>query len=137
MAPRKSASRSPKRDGPRTLNRSLTLSCVFAIWMLGLFGRLYHLEILQYVELLGRAQRQQQRTVEVAPQRGAIYDRQMQPLAMSLAVESVYAVPADIPNREMASSLLAPVLDIEQGDLLRRFNGARSFCWIKRKVSSE
>ena len=105
--------------------------------MVGLFGRLYQLEIFQYVELLSRAQRQQQRTVEVAPQRGTIFDRQMHPLAMSLAVDSVYAVPAELPNREMAANLLAGVLDTDPHDLVGRFKAFRSFCWIKRKVSSE
>lgn len=105
--------------------------------MLGLFARLYQLEIFQYLELLSRAQRQQQRTVEVTAQRGTIFDRQMRPMAMSLAVDSVYAVPAEIPNREMAAGLLAGVLNLDQGDLLGRFKTSRSFCWVKRKVSSE
>jgi len=136
MALRKSQPRSSKADTHRTLSRSLILGGVLALWMIGLVGRLYHLEILQYVELLGRAQRQQQRTVEVAPQRGTIFDRQMQPLAMSLPVESIYAVPAEIPNREMVSSLLAPVLHADGVDLLRRLKTSRTFCWVKRKVSS-
>jgi cell division protein FtsI/penicillin-binding protein 2 len=45
----------------------LILGGVLALWMLGLFARLYQLEIFDYGELLSRAQRQQQRTVEVAP----------------------------------------------------------------------
>lgn len=119
------------------MNRSLILSGVLALWMVGLLVRLYQLEIFDYVELLSRAQRQQQRTVEVAPERGAIYDRDMHPLAMSLAVESVYAVPADIANKELAVSLLAPVLDLDRNDLLGRLNAFKSFCWVKRKISSE
>jgi len=137
MVPRKHEVRTPKQDGPASVHRSLILGGVLALWMVGLFGRLYQLEIFQYLELLGRAQRQQQRIVEVAPQRGTIFDRQMHPLAMSLAVDSVYAVPAEIPNREMAANLLATVLDLDQRDLVGRFKAFRSFCWIKRKVSSE
>lgn len=124
-------------ERPRSMNRSLILSGVLALWMVGLLARLYQLEIFEYVELLSRAQRQQQRTVEVAPERGAIYDRQMHPLAMSLAVESVYAVPTDIANKELAASLLAPVLDLDRNDLLGRLNAFKSFCWVKRKISSQ
>ena len=124
-------------ERPRTINRSLILSGVLALWMVGLLVRLYQLEIFEYVELLSRAQRQQQRTVEVAPERGAIYDRQMHPLAMSLAAESVYAVPTDISNKELAASLLAPVLDLDRNDLLGRLNAFKSFCWVKRKISSQ
>jgi cell division protein FtsI/penicillin-binding protein 2 len=124
-------------ERPRTINRSLVLSGVLALWMVGLVVRLYQLEIFDYVELLSRAQRQQQRTVEVAPQRGDIYDRDMHPLAMSLAVESVYAVPSDIANKELAASLLAPVLDVDRNDLLGRLNAFKSFCWVKRKITSQ
>ena len=45
-----------------------------------------------------RAQRQQQRTTEVAAKRGVIYDRAGRELAMSISVDSVFAVPADIPD---------------------------------------
>lgn len=124
-------------ERPRTINRSLILSGILALWMVGLLARLYQLEIFEYVDLLSRAQRQQQRTVEVAPERGAIYDRDMHPLAMSLAVESVYAVPTDISNKELAASLLAPALDLDRNDILGRLHAFKSFCWVKRKISSQ
>ena len=126
----------PGGPAPRA-RRSLILGGVLVLWMVGLFARLYQLEIFDYGKLLSQARRQQQRTVEVAPQRGTVYDRQMQPLAMSLAVDSVYAVPAEIPNREMAASLLANVLDSDQTEIAGRFKAFRSFCWVKRKVSAE
>jgi hypothetical protein len=34
----------------------------------------------------------------------------MNPLAMSLAVDSVFAVPSEIPDPKMVTDLLAPVL---------------------------
>lgn len=117
--------------------RALLLGGSLALWMVGLVARLYHLQIIQYVELLARAQRQQQRIVEVASKRGAIFDRQLRPLAMSLAVDSLYAVPVEIPDREMVANLLAPVLGMDAGELLGRFKAFRAFCWVKRKVSAE
>src|SRR5712692_888524 len=118
------------------LSRPLVLGGIFALWMTGLVARLYYLQIIEYVELLGRAQRQQQRTVAIAPQRGTLYDRDMRPLAMSLAVDSIYAVPALIPNPEMVSGLVGRVLGMPRDELLARFKAFRSFCWVKRKVSS-
>jgi cell division protein FtsI (penicillin-binding protein 3) len=105
--------------------------------MLILLGRLYHLQIIQYVELSKRAQRQQQRTVEVASKRGTIFDRQMHPLAMSLAVDSIFAVPAEIPNPEMTTRLLASALGLQGNELRGRFKAFRSFCWVKRRVTEE
>jgi hypothetical protein len=42
----------------------------------------------------GAANQQQQRTFEVAPRRGVLYDRNLRELAMTVLVDSVYAVPA-------------------------------------------
>jgi cell division protein FtsI (penicillin-binding protein 3) len=137
MLPRKSHARSEKSDRPRALRRGLLLGGILALWMLGLIARLYYLQIVQYVDLLARAQRQQQRTIEVAGKRGTIFDRQMNPLAMSLEVESVYAVPSEIPDPDMVTHLLAPVLGLDPSDLLGRFRAFRSFCWVKRKVTTE
>jgi len=137
MVPRQPQPRSPRSDGSRSLRRSMLLGGFLALWMLGLVARLYHLQIIQYVDLLARAQRQQQRTIEITPQRGAIFDRRMHPLAMSRAVDSVYAVPAEIPDREMVTKLLAPVLGLEAPELEGRFKSSRAFCWVKRKVSDE
>jgi len=128
----------PAASVPRvTPTRGLVLGGILAAWMLVLAGRLYHLQIIQYVDLAARGERQQQRTIEVAPKRGTIYDRQLQPLAMSLAVDSIFAVPSEIPNPEMAAGLLASTLGIEKGDLVGRFQTFKSFCWVKRKVSNE
>ncbi len=137
MNPRRPETRPSEKGKPRTLGRSLLVGGVLALWILGLVTRLYSLQIVQYVELLGRAQRQQQRTLEVAPKRGTIFDCQSHPLAMSLAVDSIYAVPAEIPNPEMVSGLLAEVLGLDRGDLLGRFRAFRTFCWVKRKASPE
>jgi cell division protein FtsI/penicillin-binding protein 2 len=136
MVPRQIPTRSPASPPSRTLARSMLLGGLLVVWMLALVARLYSLQIIQYVDLLARAQRQQQRTVEVAPKRGAIYDRQMRPLAMSLAVDSVYAVPSEIPDHPMVAKLLAPALGLDAGELLGRFQAFRSFCWVERKVSN-
>src|SRR5205807_7847941 len=137
MAPPGFQHRSARTFRPRTLKRSLLLGGVFAVWVVGLAGRRYYLQVIEYADLVGRAQKQQQRTVEVAPNRGTILDRNMHPLAMSLAVDSVFAVPSEIPDRGMVARLLAPMLGVEEKDLLGRFNASRSFCWVKRKVRSE
>ncbi len=120
---------------PVGAKRGLLLAGFFMLWVLAIVLRLYDLQIIQYVELLSRADRQQQRTVEIAPKRGIIYDRKMHPLAVSLAVDSVYAVPSNIPDSSMEAKLLAPILNLNAKDLEARFKAHSSFCWVKRKVT--
>jgi cell division protein FtsI (penicillin-binding protein 3) len=110
---------------------------MLVLWMAGLVVQLYHLQIINYGDLLARARRQQQHIIEVAPQRGEIFDRQMDPLAMSLAVDSIFAVPSEIPDPKMVADLLAPVLGLEAHELLGRLTTSHSFCWAKRKVTLE
>lgn len=125
--------------GPLALRRSLFLGAALAFWMLAIIGRLYYLEIIQYVKWRGIEQRQQQSTVEVNPERGAILDRNRQPLAMSLPVESIFAVPSEIrpQDRAMFADVLAPILGLSSSDLMGRFDAFRSFCWLDRRVPDE
>ncbi len=137
MPPRISQARPEKTDRSRATNRALLLGGILLLWMAGLVVQLYHLQIIEYGDLLARARRQQQHMIEVAPKRGEIFDRQMNPLAMSLAVDSVFAVPSEIPDPKMVSDLLAPVLGLDANDLLGRITNSHSFCWVKRKTSPE
>jgi len=117
--------------------RCLLAGAFLAAWMLAVVARLYYLQIIQYLPLLSRAQKQQQHTVKLAPERGTIFDRQMQPLAMSQGAESIFAAPVEIPDRVMVVHLLAPVLGLDPEQLLGRLNTHRSFCFVKRKVSNQ
>jgi cell division protein FtsI (penicillin-binding protein 3) len=121
---------------PAVLRRSVTLAAAFAAWILLILARLYYLQIIKYVYWLGRAEGQQQRIIELAPHRGTIYDRHMRPLAMSLPVNSVFAVPSQLSDAHAVANLLAPILGLEPRDVEGRFEAFRNFCWIKRKVSS-
>jgi cell division protein FtsI (penicillin-binding protein 3) len=107
------------------------------LWFGFIAARLYYFQVIKYLELLGRAQRQQQHTIEVAPERGVIYDRQMNPLAMSLGVDSVFAVPSELMEPQMVASLLAPVLKVDEDELRIRFQTMHSFCWVKRRVTQQ
>src|SRR5271154_3333181 len=103
MSRRKPDSRTAKPDRSRLERRRLMVGALCFLWFAGVVARLYYFQVIQYVDLLGRAQRQQQRTLEVAPERGGIFDRQGQPLAMSLPVDSIFAVPSELAEPARAS----------------------------------
>src|SRR5262249_1550 len=93
---------------------------LLVLWMVVIFVRLVYLEIFRYGDFVVRAQRQQQRTIEVASRRGLIYDRNGHALAMSVSVDSVFAVPSEIPDQATAASLLAKILKADPHELLSR-----------------
>src|SRR6266446_3353768 len=115
-------------------DRLLIVAGVGLIWMAAIFGRLGYLQLFRHSEYMARAQRQQQRVIEITPKRGSIYDRNMHPLAMSIPVDSAFAVPSELADEQLAARLLSGVLGIP-GDVLEgRLASSRSFVWIARKL---
>ena len=103
--------------------------------MVAVFGRLGTLQFIEHSYYLGRAHRQQQRTVEITPKRGAIFDRNMHPLAMSTEVESAYAIPTELgDNKEQAARLLSGIVEIPSDVLASKFNSGNTFVWVSRKL---
>src|SRR6266849_2195675 len=127
--------RSADANGDRkTLSRLLIVACVALLWMGAVFGRLGYLQLFRHSEFMARAQRQQQRVIEITPKRGAIYDRNMHPLAMSIPVDSAFAVPAELGDQQLAARLLSGVLSIPREVLEARLESSHSFVWIARKL---
>ncbi len=125
---------------PRRL-RFVFLALIFTGWTVLIFGRLIWLQVAtrsQYVDL---ATRQQQRTFEVAPRRGVLYDRNLHELAMTVSVDSVYGVPTEIQNKDATAQALARVVHDDPTDgfttphqIAARFRASKNFAWVARKL---
>ena len=108
---------------------SIMLACLVAV-----LGRLGYLQLFRHSEYLAHAARQQQRTIEITPKRGSLYDRNRDPLAMSIPADSVFAVPVEIGDPQLAAQLLSRVLGIPSDILEAKLGSAQSFAWVARKV---
>jgi cell division protein FtsI (penicillin-binding protein 3) len=115
----------------------LIIAGVAFLWMAAVGGRLSYLQLYRHSEYLSRALRQQQRSFEITPERGAIYDRNGKPLAMSVQVDSAFAVPSEIADENLAARLLSGVVNKPQEEIEARFQSSRSFVWIARKLPPE
>jgi cell division protein FtsI (penicillin-binding protein 3) len=119
-------------------NRRLyVLGALLAMWCFGICIRLTYLQIFRYGSFAERAQHQQQRTAELSPRRGVIYDRAGRELAMSISVDSVFAVPSEIPNLASAVSLVSHVTKADPRELLAKCKASKSFCWLARKADAD
>ncbi len=110
---------------------------LFVVAFCVIVGRGYYLHVVQAPQLQDRADQQKQRVVELAPQRGAILDRNGDPLAISLDAESLYADPVLVPEPEKAAVALAGPLKMSQAELKQLLSGKKRFVWIKRKLDPE
>ncbi len=117
--------------------RLYLLGAILLLWAGAICLRLVYLQIFRYGDFEQRAQRQQQRTTEVAARRGIIYDRAGRELAMSVSVDSVFAVPVDIPDLAGTISLVARITKADPRELLAKCKAARTFCWLARKADAE
>ncbi|MGH9537471.1 MAG: peptidoglycan D,D-transpeptidase FtsI family protein, partial [Terriglobales bacterium] len=117
--------------------RIYLLGGILLLWAGVICLRLIYLQVFRYGDFEQRAQHQQQRTTEVAAKRGVIYDRAGRELAMSIAVDSVFAVPAEMPDLAGTISLVARITKSDPRELLARCKAARTFCWVARKADAE
>jgi cell division protein FtsI (penicillin-binding protein 3) len=110
------------------------LIAVMGFWAAAIGARLYFLQVVQSADLRSRAERQQQRTLEVSPRRGVIYDRNNNELAISIKADSVFAIPDEIKDPERSAKVLSDLTGMPRAELLSRLSSDRSFVWVKRKL---
>jgi cell division protein FtsI (penicillin-binding protein 3) len=118
----------------RAVHRLVIVAGVALFWAVAVFARLGYLQLFRHSEYMLRAQRQQQRTIDITPKRGSIYDRNLHPLAMSVPVDSAFAVPGELADEQLAARLLSGVLGTPRDILEARLGSSRSFVWIMRKL---
>ena len=119
-------------------SRLLIVAVIAMVWMAAVFGRLGYLQLFRHSDYMARAQRQQKRVIEITPKRGAIFDRNMHPLAMSLQVDSTFAIPSEVgENKALAAKLLSGALGIPRDVLEAKLESGATFVWIARKLPPE
>ncbi len=113
-----------------------------ATWSVAIEARLVYLQVVRHAELMARADRQQNRTIDTYPKRGEIRDRNQRLLAYSVDVDSIYAVPSDITDARAAVRALCGALDDcgsagDRKELEERLGRAGAFAFVQRFVSPQ
>lgn len=108
------------------------------VWLV-IAGRLIQLQGWQQQELTQRADRQREVVQEIQPRPGDIYDAHGRLLATSVAMPSLYVVPAEIHDPWQTAQSLAEALGVEAEPLfekLGRYSG-KQFLWVQRRLTAE
>lgn len=116
--------------------RLLILAGFLLFWFFVICGRLVWLQVVNYGDYTQRAAKQQQRSIDVSPVRGNIYDRRGNELAMTVSVDSVFAVPSEVPDVHSAAQVLGRVLKADSVEIESRMRGSRAFAWVARKIDN-
>ena len=111
-----------------------TLLIAFA----GVSARLVHLQLLVPEVHAQRGMAQRLRTTELPAQRGSIFDRNGNELAMSVPQQTISADPRLVDDPAEAAAQLAAVLDVDDAEVHRRLSNPQSrFVYLARQVDGE
>lgn len=101
--------------------------------------RLILIQIFRSSYLAHLAEKQHNYVLDLEPKRGTIYDRNVRPLALNVAVDSLYAKPRAMSeeNREEAVEYLSKLLNLSSDYLSERLSRKKYFLWLARKLPAE
>ncbi|MDH3998361.1 MAG: transpeptidase family protein [Desulfuromonadales bacterium] len=118
----------------------IRIRLIGAIFVLGfvLVGvRAFDLQVLQQQNWDQHAEKQHQKNIPLTPQRGAIFDSNGEALAVSTDVDSIYAEPRKLKDRDAAAKALAKALELPYKKVRAKLAGNGGFVWLKRQVTPQ
>jgi len=118
-------------------NRFPALLFVFAALLLLIVGRLLWVQIVQAPAYAAKATSQRMRDIELPARRGTIYDREGEPLAVSVDARTIYAAPNTIKDKPGTATALASVLGGEPAFYAKKLDRDSGFVYIARKVDMD
>jgi cell division protein FtsI (penicillin-binding protein 3) len=118
-------------------SRLYLLSAVLVLWCVVICGRLVFLQIFSYGKFVKQAGHQQQRAIPLAAKRGVIFDRAGHELAMSVLVDSAFAVPTEVKDLPTAVALITRITGDDYNVVLADCRAHKTFCWVARKANDE
>lgn len=97
-------------------------------------ARLYGLQIINHQEFKQKVDKNQVRKVDILPERGIIYDRSLEKLAINIPSYSLYASPKKISHPEKVAGKLFSILGMKKSSLVKQLKKEKDFLWLKRKL---
>jgi cell division protein FtsI (penicillin-binding protein 3) len=118
-------------------SRFYLLGGMLLLWCVAICGRLVYLQVFRYGTFVKQAEHQQQREIPLSAKRGVIYDRAGHELAMSVLVDSAFAVPTEVKDLPTAVSLITRITGEDHNVVLADCRSHKTFCWVARKADDE
>ena len=127
---RRSVTRAP-------INRTLRIGLIAftaAAWSGVLIWRLLSLQIYAPEYWKTSALKQHFSEMRLASERGPIYDRNGQLLAVSVPAGSVFVRPQQVKDKPAAARAVAEALGMPEAKVREQFSSAQPFVWIRRQI---
>jgi len=106
---------------------------VFIIFYLLLIYRLYNIQVLQKDRYKELASQEHLTSLSIEGNRGNIFDRNLNKLALNVSAQSLFAIPFKIDNPLDTAKNISSILHLKTDEVFHKINQKKSFVWIKRK----
>jgi cell division protein FtsI (penicillin-binding protein 3) len=127
--------RAPRAGSPR--RRCLGLLVAVLVVFGAVTVRLIQLQVVSPDVYAARGAAQRLREVVLPAERGSIFDRNGQELAMSVRQHTVWADPRQVVDPASAAAAMAPVLGRPEEDLITQLGRDASFVYLARQVGDD
>ena len=128
-------------------NRMQIVFLIFCIVIIGITAKLGYEQLFHASQLESGALNARLREIDIKPNRGAVYDRNGNAIAISIATESVYINPRVIrsadeketnrQNKDEVIAGLASILGLDEAEVAEKVEKDVSFAYIKRHITDE
>jgi cell division protein FtsI/penicillin-binding protein 2 len=126
-----------RRAGRRLTTAHLRLGLLgvgLTLAWLGMGVRLYQVQVVQAKDLAEEGTEQRQTERQLVPQRGNIFDRNGDPLAMTVEAVSIYAHPQELEEPVFVAQQVGGLLGRDPNELLAELQSGSGFVYLKRQV---
>lgn len=107
---------------------------IFTLAFMGMASRLFVLQIVEGPRYAKLAVAQRDRVIQFPARRGAILDREGEPLAISIDLHTVWTDPQNVADPEAEAAKLAPVLDLPREEMQEKLSCDCRFQYLARQV---
>ena len=126
-----------RKNRPSKGGRFTFLLFAFAMLLLAVTARLVWIQLIAAPRYSALATSQRMRDMELPARRGTIYDREGEPLAVSVDAKTVYAAPNTVKDKQGTADALASLLGGDAKVYLKKLERDSGFVYIARKVDME
>ena len=128
-----------QQSAGRFVGRSVVVLAFFVLVGSSLLARAVHLQVFNTGFLNQQADSRHLRTEKITAHRGAITDRNGEPLAISTPVDSVWANPKELAAAVDSVPRLANALGLDSQQLMRRITRSmdKDFLYLRRHLSPD
>jgi cell division protein FtsI/penicillin-binding protein 2 len=112
------------------------LSAFFIFCFLLILSNLFYLQVIKYPYYKKLAEQCSVKRKEIRPQRGAILDRKMRPLAQEALGGSIFLRPSDVEDATLLATKLSPLLSLKEEDLEKDLLSPYPIVALQRNLDS-